>query len=230
MKIYRHFIISIVGAFCSTLAHASCGTMHGVDLPCYTDYLDANEGPESLPNYPYAKSPNGCSIPEYKPGEWDAWRLTYKGFGFNISFRKACIKHDTCYYTPGTSPNQCNTQFHHDLNVACDGGLSGFDGILVGILTGAYATCKGKGGDYVRFCEDDGSNSVFGFSTTRSRLFGSREGISIFNYTASKQYNRKSAYFARIAVVINFKTPSPIALYSGFNLLKKDCAATRLAI
>jgi hypothetical protein len=46
-----------------------CGSKDGYSLPCWRDFLDSGEGDESLPLYPYAKRPNGCSIEGGRPGE-----------------------------------------------------------------------------------------------------------------------------------------------------------------
>ena len=83
----------------------SCGSADGIELPCWKDFLDRGEGDESLPDYPYAKRPNGCSIPYIVPGSQD----NFASLGYDFSFRSACNTNDICYYTLGTSPEICNT-------------------------------------------------------------------------------------------------------------------------
>lgn len=99
-----------------------CGSKNGVSLPCWTDFLGDYEGDESLPFYPYAKRPNGCSMPFSKPGTYDEFR---DFLGIKVSFRDACNAHDRCYYTLGSDPNLCNSQFKANLRKACHRGLSG---------------------------------------------------------------------------------------------------------
>lgn len=114
-----------------------CGSLNGIALPCWDDYLSTNglESSESLPYYPYAKRPNGCSIPGSTPGTNDAINIA----GITISFTDICHEHDRCYYTLGTTPWQCNAVFHQRLRSRCAAEfagqpLNGFD-----VLTGGTA-------------------------------------------------------------------------------------------
>jgi hypothetical protein len=83
-------------------------------------HRNSGEGNESLPLYPYAKRPNGCSIPSGKPGEYD----NYGSLGYNFSFREPCNNHDRCYYTLGTTANQCNIKYTEELLRVCHDGAS----------------------------------------------------------------------------------------------------------
>jgi hypothetical protein len=103
----------------SQLANAQdCGVKDGIPLPCWRDLLDENEGDESLPLYPYAKRPNGCSLPGSRPGTYD----NFASLGYNFSFTEVCNKHDRCYYTDGTSPEGCNAAFANELGEVCSAG------------------------------------------------------------------------------------------------------------
>ncbi|MBW4449207.1 MAG: hypothetical protein KME38_20685 [Spirirestis rafaelensis WJT71-NPBG6] len=91
-----------------------CGVKDNYRLPCWKDFLDSKEGAESMPLYPYAKRPNGCSIGE-NPGEYD----NVGSHGYNFSFKEVCNAHDKCYYTLGTSPEACNAAFAAELAIVC---------------------------------------------------------------------------------------------------------------
>lgn len=97
-----------------------CGVKNGIPLPCWTEFLEDGEGEETLPLYPYAKRPNGCSIPGGRPGEYD----NFGSLGYNFSFREVCNRHDHCYYTLGTTPGQCNIPYAQDLIQVCEDGIS----------------------------------------------------------------------------------------------------------
>ncbi|AFZ16425.1 Group XII secretory phospholipase A2 precursor (PLA2G12) [Allocoleopsis franciscana] len=105
------------------LANAQdCGVKDGIPLPCWNDFLDSGqgtfdsiEGNESLPLYPYAKRPNGCSLPKTRPGEYD----NFASLGYNFSFKEVCNNHDRCYYTLGTRPENCNATFAVGLAEVC---------------------------------------------------------------------------------------------------------------
>lgn len=99
------------------LTETDCGSINGVDLPCWQDYLssDGYEGDESLPYYPYAKRPNGCSFPQTTPGTHDIINVA----GLAISFSDICNQHDRCYYTLGTVPWECNSPFTESLRARC---------------------------------------------------------------------------------------------------------------
>ncbi|PHJ59017.1 hypothetical protein VF14_13715 [Nostoc linckia z18] len=92
-----------------------CGSKDGYNLPCWREYLDSGEGNETLPSYPYAKRPNGCSIPGGRPGEYD----NFGSLGYDFSFTEVCNNHDRCYYTIGTTEAQCNTAFTEGLFRVC---------------------------------------------------------------------------------------------------------------
>lgn len=97
-----------------------CGSKDGYGLPCWRDFLDSGEGDETLPSYPYAKRPNGCSIPGGRPGEYD----NFGSLGYDFSFTDVCNRHDRCYYTLGTVGIQCNEEFTRGLFQVCkDGAL-----------------------------------------------------------------------------------------------------------
>ena len=96
-----------------------CGTKDGISLPCWRNYVGSGEGDESLPLYPYAKRPNGCSIPEGRPGEYD----NFGSLGYDFSFTDVCNDHDRCYYTFGTTPSQCNLAYKRDLLKVCRDGI-----------------------------------------------------------------------------------------------------------
>lgn len=97
-----------------------CGSKDGYSLPCWRDFLDSGEGDETLPLYPYAKRPNGCSIPGGRPGEYD----NFGSLGYNFSFRDICNRHDRCYYSLGTIGIQCNDEFTRGLFQVCKDGAS----------------------------------------------------------------------------------------------------------
>lgn len=112
------FSIGLFLGLSATAFAGECGTLDGITLPCYFDYLEGEEGRESLPYWPYAKRPNGCSIPGAKPGEYDN-ALSY---GYDFSFKKPCDEHDICYYTLGTDPTTCNEAFEKGLLRVCEEG------------------------------------------------------------------------------------------------------------
>jgi hypothetical protein len=111
-------IISSTLLFPQPATAQGCGVKDGYPLPCWTDFLDDGEGNESLPQYPYAKRPNGCSIPFGRPGEYD----NLGALGYNFSFREVCNQHDHCYYTLGTRPEDCNSAFAMRLTKVCKDG------------------------------------------------------------------------------------------------------------
>jgi len=97
-----------------------CGSKNGISIPCWDDFKDSDEGSESLPFYPYAKRPNGCSIPGGRPGEYD----NFGSLGYDFSFREPCNNHDRCYYTLGTDAHDCNTRYRAELFQVCHNGAS----------------------------------------------------------------------------------------------------------
>ena len=101
----------------SLLPQQDCGSINGIALPCWKDYLsvDGFEGNESLPYFPYAKRPNGCSFPKAIPGTKDSINVS----GLMISFTDICNVHDRCYYTLGTTPWECNAPFQDSLRARC---------------------------------------------------------------------------------------------------------------
>lgn len=139
----------LVGGSAQSLA-SDCGTIKGIEIPCWDSYLESEapwfEGSESLPYYPYAKRPNGCSIPGAKPGANDSINI----LNINISFRDICDKHDKCYYTLGTTPWECNKPFEERLRARCEREISNHAITGVDILTGGtsrasiLATCYAK--------------------------------------------------------------------------------------
>lgn len=65
----------------------------------------------------YAKNPDGCSSWSNNPQQFrDQWGP--------VNFRPACMAHDRCYYTLGTSEASCNDALARDLISACNDGLS----------------------------------------------------------------------------------------------------------
>jgi hypothetical protein len=60
----------------------ACGSVDGISLPCWEEYLGDGEGNESLPDYPYAKRPNGCSVPGAIPGANDTITVFFIEIGF----------------------------------------------------------------------------------------------------------------------------------------------------
>ncbi len=64
----------------------------------------------------YAKKPDGCSSWSNNPQQFrDRWGP--------VNFRPACMAHDRCYYTLGTSEASCNNAFSRNLLSACRDGL-----------------------------------------------------------------------------------------------------------
>lgn len=117
---FQFFWCFITAVFFAQTAHAEvfCGAINGIALPCWTEFLGAREGEESLPLYPYAKRTNGCSIPGAMPGEYD----NLFAFGYDFNFRNVCDAHDKCYYTLGTYPSYCNEPFSAGLREVCEKG------------------------------------------------------------------------------------------------------------
>ncbi len=111
------------------------GVKNAVAVPFLADYSDAF--------YPFAKRPDGCSVPYFNPGKWDNWRLSVAGIGYQISFTDACNSHDKCFYTLNSDFNTCEASFEADLRAACERGLHSASGILVG-LAGGLETCYAK--------------------------------------------------------------------------------------
>lgn len=65
--------------------------------------------------YPYASKPNGCSI-----GELQYIYNAVDMFSNNDQyFDKACDKHDKCYYTIGSTYQECNDAFIVNITDAC---------------------------------------------------------------------------------------------------------------
>jgi hypothetical protein len=93
----------------------NCGTVNNIAIPCWRDYLRKNEGDESLPFYPYAKRPNGCSVLNSRPGESDIFVI--KGDVYN--FKSACDAHDLCYYTLNSKADDCNQMFLGKMITEC---------------------------------------------------------------------------------------------------------------
>ena len=112
-----------------------CGSVDGIALPCWQEYLGDGEGGESLPYYPYAKRPNGCSVPGAVPGANDTINL----FFIDISFTDICNAHDRCYYTLGTTPRECNVPFQHGLRIRCEHGIAGHAQSGWDIATGGFS-------------------------------------------------------------------------------------------
>ena len=92
-----------------------CGSVNGISIPCWRTYLRRNEGDESLPFYPYAKRPNGCSLLNQMPGKSD--EFTIKKDTYN--FKEACNTHDRCYYTLNSDQHECNQSLLANMNMAC---------------------------------------------------------------------------------------------------------------
>ena len=109
---------SFLLAFEQPVKAQECGSKDGYSLPCWRDFLDSGEGDETLPSYPYAKRPNGCSIPGGRPGKYD----NFGSLGYDFSFRDVCNRHDRCYYTLGTTGIQCNDGFTQGLFQVCKEG------------------------------------------------------------------------------------------------------------
>lgn len=64
----------------------------------------------------YAKKPDGCSSWSNNPKQFrDKWG--------SVDFTSACMTHDRCYYTLGTSESSCNNAFLNNLLTACKKGL-----------------------------------------------------------------------------------------------------------
>lgn len=127
-----------------------CGSVNGIAIPCWNDFLGDKEGDESLPLYPYAKRPNGCSIPGFIPGKLDSF--IYSDYQFN--FRDVCIQHDYCYYTLGTDAQVCNEDYAIGLKRECERGytypLSSADFLSAGaIRLAAIQHCHAQAGTMI---------------------------------------------------------------------------------
>lgn len=107
------FILPIANA--QSLENLDCGSVNNISIPCWRDYLRKNEGDESLPFYPFAKRPNGCSVLNTRPGESDIFVI--KGDVYN--FKEACDAHDLCYYTPNSRADDCNQMFLEKMITEC---------------------------------------------------------------------------------------------------------------
>jgi hypothetical protein len=124
----------------------ACGSVDGIVLPCWKEYLSDGEGNESLPDYPFAKRPNGCSVPGAIPGANDTITL----FFIEIGFTDICNAHDRCYYTLGTTPRECNEPFKSGLRARCDDVIAahvegGWDIVTRGIsIATALEACHTK--------------------------------------------------------------------------------------
>jgi len=105
--------------FCSLYLQAQenldCGSVDGVELPCWREFLGHNEADESLPYYPYVKRPNGCSLYFFPPGSYDAFKTKNQHY----SFKNACMSHDRCYYQLDSKARICNENFRLDLKSEC---------------------------------------------------------------------------------------------------------------
>ena len=112
-----------------------CGAVDGIALPCWEEYLGDREADESLPYYPYAKRPNGCSVPGAVPGANDTITL----FFVEISFTDICNAHDRCYYTLGTTPSECNGPFRHGLRIRCEHSIAGHAQSGWDVATGGFS-------------------------------------------------------------------------------------------
>jgi hypothetical protein len=134
----------------ATSSATDCGSVYGVQLPCWNTYIESGspsfEGGESLPYYPYAKRANGCSILGAKPGTNDSINIA----NINISFKDICSEHDKCYYTLGTSPWGCNKPFEAALRSRCEKEISnhafhGMDIVTLGMSrANTLAACYAK--------------------------------------------------------------------------------------
>jgi len=80
---------------------------NGIVLPVNDNFPDAF--------YPYASSPNGCSA----EGLQDVYEDLNRVFNDDKWIKKACDKHDKCYYTEGTTSKTCNKDFIIDATDAC---------------------------------------------------------------------------------------------------------------
>lgn len=115
------FILSLILHFLISMVHAEqldCGEYNGIKLPCWKRYLRKNEGSESLPFFPYAKRPNGCSVLNLPPGTMDTFEILDDTF----SFKDACDNHDACYYTLRSDRAICNTIFLEKMTAECSHG------------------------------------------------------------------------------------------------------------
>lgn len=145
------FLLGILTSLFPLLAHAeTCGKSQGISIPCWRTYLNGGnfptpaDGDESLPFFPYAKRPNGCSIPGGPPGSMDDMEFTYNGIGYKVSFREVCNAHDRCYYSPNNpGASVCNTAFAKGLVKVCTDGLKTIDGTIVG-LAGPARMCRSR--------------------------------------------------------------------------------------
>lgn len=99
----------------SVFAQMDCGSKDGFQLPCWETYLRHNESEESLPFYPYAKRPNGCSFLNQRPGESDEIIVGNDTY----SFKSACNFHDSCYYSLKSDEHSCNKKFLSKMHQAC---------------------------------------------------------------------------------------------------------------
>ncbi|MEA2047667.1 MAG: hypothetical protein U9O64_04380 [Campylobacterota bacterium] len=66
--------------------------------------------------YPYAKQPDGCSA----EGLQDLYEQANDISDDDAWLRKACNRHDACYYTLGTTSLACNSQFIIEVIDACN--------------------------------------------------------------------------------------------------------------
>lgn len=138
--------IHVETRYVAAQSQPDCGSTEDIKLPCWRRYLESGEGDESLPLYPYAKRPNGCSIPGSSPGSNDSVNIA----GINISFTDICNKHDRCYYTTSTTASDCNDPFQNELRARCereiaDHAVNGWDIITLGMSRAtAFAACETK--------------------------------------------------------------------------------------
>ncbi|MBD2679749.1 MULTISPECIES: hypothetical protein [Nostoc] len=84
------------------------GSYNSYKLPYNSDFPKAY--------YPYAQRPDGCSLPWEEPGLHDKFQ-----FGsYEANFRPACYEHDKCFYTIGSSFDECSRNFYAATRAACE--------------------------------------------------------------------------------------------------------------
>lgn len=82
-------------------------TEHGIVLPVNPNFPDAR--------YPYAQKPNGCSTEELEY----LYDLSNTLSDDEPWLSKACDAHDRCYYTEGTTYQECNSKLIIDTIDSC---------------------------------------------------------------------------------------------------------------
>lgn len=83
-------------------------TKNGIVLPFNRNF--------PLAQYPYASKPNGCSAEELK----FVYNLSNIFSNDDKELRKACDRHDKCYFTEGTTYKECNEKFVVDALDTCN--------------------------------------------------------------------------------------------------------------